>query len=377
MSVRGIDRKAIALVVTGWLALFLFAGACGTKSKTDPGATAGTTAAQGGAQPGVGGTTNINTNGGASALGGSKGTAAVGNGGSTGTKATGGSGGKNANAGGKGGGNAGKGGGTSTSGKGPKIPEAKGECPTFKTGTATIMNLATQMVVGTPGSVKGSILFAFHGTGGSAMMAMAQVPSSVQNDITSEGGIVIAYTGGGASRGTDTAPPMGAFYVEDLDYVDLVVACAVKNNNIDPRRIYATGCSAGGIQAGTMGVLRSEYVAAVAPNSGGINYANSRVLSDKTHAPAAFSMHGGASDQVIISFTDSSMWMHDQLKLADSVGLGVDCNHGGAHCGAPTDLHVKAWEFMKAHPFGVSPEPYKDGLPSGFPDYCKIVTPAK
>ena len=31
------------------------------------------------------------------------------------------------------------------------------------------------------------------------------------------------------------------------------------------------------------------------------------------------------------------------------------------------------WQFMKDHPFGVTPEPYANGLPASFPSYCKII----
>ncbi len=43
-----------------------------------------------------------------------------------------------------------------------------------------------------------------------------------------------------------------------------------ENYNVDPRRIFATGGSAGGLFSGAMGVLRSNYMAAIAPNSGGL-----------------------------------------------------------------------------------------------------------
>jgi len=41
-------------------------------------------------------------------------------------------------------------------------------------------------------------------------------------------------------------------------------------------------------------------------------------------------------------------------------------------CGAPvTDIGAR-WLFCKDHPFGVTPEPYKSGLPAGFPSHCTI-----
>ena len=43
-------------------------------------------------------------------------------------------------------------------------------------------------------------------------------------------------------------------------------------------------------------------------------------------------------------------------------------------CGAPAALYASGWQFMKDHPFGTNPSPYKDGLPTGFHSSCKIWT---
>lgn len=255
----------------------------------------------------------------------------------------------------------------------PKIPEPMGECPSFQSGTSTIGGLRTIVEAGTPGERKGALLFAWHFTAGSARAAMSGVPRSVRNEITEAGGIVVAPQGNvrGAGR-TDIAPPTGAWFLQDLDYADLVVACAVKDHNIDPNRIYATGCSAGGLMSGTFGLMRSEYVAAVAPNSGGINFQASRKLSDTSHGPAAFSMHGGGGDNVIVNFGETSGWFEDQNRMAASKPFMVNCDHGRGHCGAPSSLHELAWEFMKAHPYNVMESPWASSPPD-MPSYCKVV----
>jgi len=128
--------------------------------------------------------------------------------------------------------------------------------------------------------------------------------------------------------------------------------------------------------SGTFGLMRSQYVAAVAPNSGGINYMASRMLSDKTHAPASFCMHGGAGDNVIVNFSDTSTWFEAQNRMAANMPFMVNCNHGSGHCGAPSSLHVLAWEFMKAHPYNVGASPWATMMPANLPDYCKVVTTA-
>lgn len=256
----------------------------------------------------------------------------------------------------------------------PKIPEPKGDCPMFTNGTMMIAGLRTQIQAGTPKETKGALLFAWHATAGTAGAAMAGVPAAVRSEITMAGGIVVAPQGnvGGSGR-TDIAPPTGAWFIQDLDFADQVVACAVKNHNIDPNRIHATGCSAGGLMSGTFGLMRSQYVASVLPNSGGINFMNSRMLSDKAHGPAALLMHGGSGDNVIVNFGETSMWFGEQNKLAGNKPYMLDCNHSRGHCGAPTSLHTLGWEFMKAHPYNVGASPWAMSPPMNLPDYCKVV----
>jgi len=69
-----------------------------------------------------------------------------------------------------------------------------------------------------------------------------------------------------------------------VDPVLVIVACAVRDHGIDPRRIYTTGCSAGGLQAGCMAAQRSSYIAASAPNSGGIVFP--QTIEDPSRVPA-------------------------------------------------------------------------------------------
>jgi predicted esterase len=253
----------------------------------------------------------------------------------------------------------------------PIIPERDGECPELSTGTHEIMGLNTGIIAGEPSAVKGPLLFTWHGTGGTGDLALAQVPQSVKDDIIAQGGLIIAPSDNGEVReGQDVTFVLGVWYdLADLAYADHIVACAVENHNIDPRRIYVTGCSAGGLMAGVMSLLRSSYVAAAAPNSGGVA-ATTYALEDPERVPAIMTMHGGANDNVIVNFGSTS------ANLASIVlpqgGFVVDCNHMVGHCRAPVELHERAWDFMQAHPFGYPAPPYADGLPAEFPDYCAI-----
>jgi hypothetical protein len=121
--------------------------------------------------------------------------------------------------------------------------------------------------------------------------------------------------------------------------------------------------------AGVMTIMRSSYVAASAPNSGGI-VAPGYVFDDPMHPPAVFAMHGGVNDNVIINFGDSTHTLGDAMKAEG--GFFVECNHEIGHCRAPAELHEQAWEFMKAHPYGVTPLPFEGGLPGEYPEYGQI-----
>ncbi|HKP61044.1 MAG TPA: hypothetical protein VJV78_30145 [Polyangiales bacterium] len=67
--------------------------------------------------------------------------------------------------------------------------------------------------------------------------------------------------------------------------------------------------------------------------------------------------------------SQSSRTLDNQFSKAG--GFVMNCDHGGTHCGAPSELQTAGWKFMQDHPFGVSPEPYAGGIPSGYPRYCQ------
>jgi predicted esterase len=254
------------------------------------------------------------------------------------------------------------------SGPMPVIPAVKGDCPEFTNGS-TIMVAGHKGILiasGAPGK-GGALLFYWHGTGGSAAEAMRTLPAAVRNEILGSGGIIAAFNGSQSSGTGRDCSGTAAHNMADFDAADQIAACAVKNYGINPRRIYTTGCSAGGLQSGCMAQMRSSYIAAAAPNSGGV-VAN-QPWQDKS-SPAIFTMHGGTSDMVIVTFSQTSATLDMSAKAHGS--FVVNCNHGGGHCGAPAPLQSAAWQFMKDHPFGFGTSPWTKAIPAGEPDYCKI-----
>jgi predicted esterase len=248
---------------------------------------------------------------------------------------------------------------------GPPIPQAPEACPKLATGNVTVMGQMVQLWVGAKQANKiGAVYFYWHGTGGSSAEA-ARLGNAI-DEITSEGGIVASFsttTAQGQNTGNNV------WYTGDFAMADEILACAVQQLNIDTRRIYTGGCSAGGLQASAMVYTRSSYIAAAMPNSGGNVF--TFPLQDG-HVPALITTHGAmGSDKVIVDFSQTSA--AQDMDIASKGGFVVDCDHGGGHCGAPADDIAAQWQFCKDHPFGVSPEPYAAALPSSFPSYCTVI----
>jgi Prolyl oligopeptidase family len=255
---------------------------------------------------------------------------------------------------------------TPTDGPGPKIPEVQGECPVFEDGS--IMVAGHGDIVITAGEAKGggAILFYWHGTGSSPAEA-ARLPAAVRDDLVASGGILAAFNGNASSGSAGDCSGTGAHNMADFEAADQIVACGVKNHMIDPRRIYTAGCSAGGLQSGCMAQQRSSYLAAAAPNSGGVV---TNQMWEDDHSPAIMTMHGGASDMVIVTFSQTSATLDMNAKAHGS--FVVNCDHGGGHCAASDELKIAYWQFMKDHPFGFTKSPWETAIPAGVPDYCKV-----
>jgi hypothetical protein len=297
--------------------------------------------------PGAGGSGTLGTGGGAGTLG----TGGAATGGASGSVGTGGAG--TGGAGGIGGG-----------GTVPPIPPAPANCPTLASGNITVMGQEVKLWVG-PAGQAGPLIFYWHGTGSNA--DEAGLLGSAVNEIQTGGGVIASFT-----TSTKTGANTGNYvwYTGDFAMADEILACGVQQGVVDPRMVYTAGCSAGGLQASVMTYERSSYLAASMPNSGGIVL--SYQLQDPAHVPATITTHGSFDgDFVVIHFKDTTAKFNQDI--AAKGGFVVNCDHNGGHCRSPAEVREAQWEFAKAHPFGVSPEPYAGGVPGNFPTFCQIV----
>jgi predicted esterase len=248
----------------------------------------------------------------------------------------------------------------------PTIPEIKGDCPPLESGSINYMGLTGQIQSGPmPASPTAPMLLYWHGTGSSAG-EYAFMAGAIANGVTGEGGVVVSFENT-TNKGDCSISGTAIFCAGDFDVMDQYVACAVKNRNVDPHRIYTAGCSAGGLMATAMAAQRAQYIAAATPNSGGMSFPSQ---FSAMYTPGLMTIHGApGQDVVVIDFSDSSKSADMIFKMRG--GEVVDCNTGGGHCGGG-GLAGDAWTFMQAHPYGVDPEPYKAGLPAGFSSQCTL-----
>ena len=231
----------------------------------------------------------------------------------------------------------------------------------------TIGGLSDVLLIVGPKSEQrtGSLLFYWHTTASSAQGEISRLVSPEwREDLLAKGGIIAALQSstmqGGDCSGT------AAFSHGDFEVADQIAACAVRDHGIDPHRIYATGCGAGGFQAGCMAALRSSYLAAVVTNSGGLV---SMLPFQTTHVPPAMTIHSTSSSLPLIDVAQTSKLLGEHFTKAG--GFAIGCSVASAFCLPGPELQNLAWRFMKDHAFGVDPEPYASGLPAAFSEYCR------
>lgn len=295
-------------------------------------------------------------------LGGTGGNAGLGgNGGTGGSGGTGGNGGT--------GGTSGIGGSGGTYAREPVIPSITEDCPVFESGTISFMDVdGIRLEVGTKAAgPTAPMLFYWHGKD-STSGDFSGMATEVTKGVIAEGGVIVSFQDT-SGQGNCSCSGAAIFCLGDLEIADQLAACAVRDHNVDPRRIFTMGCNAGGLFSVCMAARRSSYIAAAAPDSGGfVVFAEP---FDSEYTPALMTVHGDAGEDVIaaIDFSQSSLVADQTFKMRG--GFVIDCNHGGGNCEGHA-VSAEVWEFFQAHAYGVDPYPWAAGLPESFPYYCTI-----
>lgn len=151
------------------------------------------------------------------------------------------------------------------------------------------------------------LLLAFHGGGGNAEN---QRRVSGFNEIADKNGFIVVYLNGTGRledtiltwNGGDCCGYAARNNTDDVGFVRAVVAELQSQYNIDPKRIYATGFSNGGIMSYRLACEAADIFAAIGAVSGTMNYSDCKPSepvsvihfhgTDDTHLP----YNGGRGD---------------------------------------------------------------------------------
>jgi hypothetical protein len=253
------------------------------------------------------------------------------------------------------------------------LPTSTGACPSFANGNAIfspaeIAERSVRLWVSDNPQPGGMLVIYWHAYGSDPAEAEYTLSMPVIDAILASGGMVAA------PYPADDVGEFPWFVVnnsprdDDMLVGDEIVACAIEQG-IDPRRIHATGMSAGGLQTVAYSMARSRYVASATSFSGG-EYSELPFEDPDNHF-AAMIVHGGDSDLFggVVNFELLSVnWFN---QLTGNGNFAFMCDHGGGHT-VPPGYGPSVANFFFAHPFGTEPSPYAAGLPADLPDDCSL-----
>jgi len=266
--------------------------------------------------------------------------------------------------------------------RGPQPPAPlpyAGACPTFVAGKNTILadtraRSFELFLPPHPNNNGAGLVYVWHGNGDSAKSLagyfLAQEAAKEYN------AIVVAPSNCCSDNFNDCCDMsmtwnMGTFSETeaDLSLFDGILTCIDEQFNIDNRRVYTTGFSAGSLWSTYLVVNRGEYLAAATIFSGGTGLVVDYATPGNT-LPVLLAW-GGTADVFmgVVDFQEMTLEFSEKLR-ADGHFV-AECNHGLGHTvpfGGPTWGH--RWLF--AHQWGDEASPFGAGLSADFPDYCVI-----
>jgi hypothetical protein len=207
------------------------------------------------------------------------------------------------------------------------------------------------------------------GGGATGELLAQEAPTVLGADIVQQiqdmGGIVAA-----PNESSHVGDIQGLWWFSgDVAFADQLVACAIQQRHIDTQHIHSVGSYLGGGGMTTyLWYVRSGYLASVVTYWGGL-YPHPADLQDPSHVPPALVEHGDPMKSGEIG-GPSGTW---EMDLQQRNAFFIDCNDGSATPSSGAySIAPQAWQFLKDHPFGVSPEPYTK-LSAPWPTYCTIM----
>lgn len=255
-----------------------------------------------------------------------------------------------------------------------RLPSVVGECPDLPgPGTYTFRvpgrSLSAQLYMRPRAqrnpSSPGPLIMYFHAVGSSSAEVVTGLGQQAIDQVVAQGGVVASFNAVPCLRcGIDDV----VWYDEDDAISDQAVACIRGQVPIDTRHIHSLGFSAGALHSMHLVLSRSDYIASVVSYSGGMPISAPPPQDPDNKVPALLTFGRPGLDNALADFYAAS---HDWYDTYTPRGYyTLMCNHGGGHEIAK-DVVPHALRFLLDHPYKVSPEPYREHLPPGLPDYCQ------
>ncbi len=261
----------------------------------------------------------------------------------------------------------------------PAVAAYPGECPNFN-GTSVALavgGINRNLLITMPSEPNGAgVLFLWHGLGDNAKnfngaFGAKQLAAKL-NVIVVTPDVCCNTKGAESCCSQLTGWHFTASPESDVGIFDGALSCLGQQFNVDRKRVYTMGFSAGGLWSTWLVMNRSQQLAAAAVLSGGINDYNPWTLP--TAKVPVIDASGGPGDQFgggVVDFQTSTEVFNKKLRAAGH--FVVHCQHQQGHT-ITSEIASYAAAFLADHawtPDGTSP--LAAGLPKSAPSACKIL----
>jgi len=153
-------------------------------------------------------------------------------------------------------------------------------------------------------------------------------------------GIILASPNSADRAGWDLKQD-GPYFIADL------VNAVRSSHTVDPRRLYIFGHSAGAIQGLMLGLVESEYFAAVAVHAGALEQSAWSMI-DLADRKIPLAIWVGTDDRLFpLSAVEATRTALEQKGIP--VLLRTIKNHTHDYYKRADDVNREAWEFLKQH----------------------------
>lgn len=242
----------------------------------------------------------------------------------------------------------------------PILPTFSGTCPTIQNGQVAFSSDSNRIVhfrMDNNTSTKGPLIFLWHGR--ETADTRDQDADTIANNLLQSSTVSSLVNSGAVLAIMKMHTPLiwdnassWSTSNRDLNLVDAVTACAVKQNLVDSKRIHSVGMSWGGYQTSHLAYVRSNYIASAVAMSGGFTGSpSSGAIQRPSNKFAAIATIGNVSAGEMSAVVPSLQGFRDYAK---SNGQFVTyCAHSGGHIPIPNGGPM-IQRFFQDHPYGVA-----------------------